>query len=371
MTKNSLLCNLINDHPSDWERICADKHIKVKRKDDLAIFNYDSLAVDWRDPLVCEARGIIINVSTCKVVCWPFSKFFNVQEEWAAPINWNTARVEQKIDGSIIKLWCYKGSWHWSTNGNIDASEAVVDDTNITFMDVIKKAEEYQAIVDKNFELDSDFTYIFELVSPYTRVVIYYPTTHLYYTGVRSNLTGEEYQPCCFPIDDKVKTVERYPLHSYEECIAAADALNQNGVISDEGFVVVDDKFNRVKIKSPEYVMLHRTKSGGPIKYKDYLDEINNRHAPYAGVNAIAEKYYEYKLAELIYKVDLYVFFCRRLYEEYDYSRGAVANKIKNDKFACYGFKALDNHKTAEEIVKENIKYSKNFIDDYKVNKEW
>jgi hypothetical protein len=53
--------------------------------------------------------------------------------------------------------------------------------------------------------------------------------------------------------------VKEYPLNSVEDIIKAAEALNP---IQNEGFVVVDSKFKRTKIKSPSYVMIHHLKEG-------------------------------------------------------------------------------------------------------------
>jgi hypothetical protein len=40
------------------------------------------IPTDYTDPIVQEARGIIIDITNGDVVCWPFRKFGNWQESW-------------------------------------------------------------------------------------------------------------------------------------------------------------------------------------------------------------------------------------------------------------------------------------------------
>lgn len=61
MNRNSIICNFIADHPNDWEQLLVDEYgIKVKKENSYAIFNY-GLNCDYFNPVVQEARGIIID----------------------------------------------------------------------------------------------------------------------------------------------------------------------------------------------------------------------------------------------------------------------------------------------------------------------
>ena len=75
MNYNSQLCRFISDN-ENWQKLLEEKKIKVSTEGPLAIFNY-KIECDFRDPVVQEARGIIINLDTLEVVCWPFRKFGN------------------------------------------------------------------------------------------------------------------------------------------------------------------------------------------------------------------------------------------------------------------------------------------------------
>ena len=98
----------IRNHPDSWERELSNRFIRMSRSGNLVCFKY-GIEADFSDPLVREARGIIIDINEQIVVCRPFDKFFNFQEQYATDIDWNTARVLEKIDGSLIKLYNYNG----------------------------------------------------------------------------------------------------------------------------------------------------------------------------------------------------------------------------------------------------------------------
>ena len=375
MNKNSKLCCFISEH-EDWRDILKDEYkIVIKEEYPLAIFNY-GIDCDFADPIVQEARGIIIDLETLNVVCWPFRKFGNYNESYADKIDWNTARVQDKIDGSIIKLWWNKteGKWQFSTNGTINAETALANQmTQETFLDVIKKADNYNEIVLRLADLSKYHTFIFELVSPETQVVVKYPVSHLYHIGTRNNLSGRE-----IDFDIGIEKPKEYFLKSLDDCLSAAYDLNKSddGLIHDvkkEGFVVVDDNWNRIKIKSPDYLMLHRMSSNsnfskerivgmirdGVVSIPSICDDFPN-YAHYF-------KFYDFKISELEYQAKVFCDLTDRIYEEYSHERKAVANIIKKHRLAGLGFKHLDSGKSGCELLEEMplSQYCK-YIPDYK-----
>lgn len=357
MNVNSVICKYINEHPSDWyESLHKDYGIRIKKEGPLAIFSYN-VECDFRDPIVQEARGIIIDYEKVEVVCWPFRKFGNYTECYADPIDWNNAVVLEKVDGSIIKLWFNKitEAWQFSTNGMINADNATTDAfSNITYGSVIRQAVNYNDIpFDK---LDKDSTYIFELVSPQTRVVVKYDEIALYHLGTRSNITGEERNE-----DIGIKKPKSYKISSLEDCIKAAVELNKgcesDDEIANEGFVVVDKNWHRVKVKSPDYIMMHRLKHNDGISKKDavttllYIKSDVEKICKSNPLLVHIFKYYDYKLSELNHQANQMAALSRNLYNEYSNDRAAVAKIIKPHKLAFIGFKALETDLTGEEIL--------------------
>ena len=372
MNENSVLCKFINAHPEDWERILHyDYDLRIKKDGTYAIFNYNVTA-DFYNPIVQEARGIIIDYVKKEVVCWPFRKFGNYNEGYADQIDWNSARVLEKVDGSIIKLWYdeEKGDWQFSTNGTIRAENANVDGApGITYGSVIKRAVNYKDIpFDK---LNRQNTYIFELVSRETRVVIDYKGTSLYHLGTRNNLTGKELEE-----DISIKKPASYKLGSLSECINAAVALNAQNENSEEvekeGFVVVDKNYNRVKIKSPDYIMLHKVRSMVDLKKDDCLNiilyEKERMQSVFEKCPDIIPviKFYEYHLAELIKTANKLAEYAKSLMVEYSNDRRAVAQIILKHPLSVVAFRSLDSGLSGEEeLLKIGLKLISKNIPEY------
>lgn len=234
---------------------------------------YQSWRCDFTLPETQEARGIIINYETCEVVCWPFRKFGNYGESYADEIDWSTARTQEKIDGSIMKVWwnTITNDWQISSNAMIDAKEAELptgDNFYTLFMEgACKNKLDFS-------KLEKIKTYIFELIGPLNRVVIKYDEVDIYHIGTRNNITGEESND-----DIGVKKPKEYPLNSLDACVKAAEKLcGENSVgkydVEHEGFVVVDGNWNRIKIKSPEYVLVHHALNGGILSKKKIIQLI-------------------------------------------------------------------------------------------------
>lgn len=374
MNNNSKICRFIKENP-DWRSILQNNYeITIKEEYPYAIFNY-GIDSDFSNEIVQEARGIIINVNTLEVACFPFRKFGNHNESYADKIDWSTAKVQDKIDGSIIKLWNNGDKWIFSTNAMIYAEKATANAmTNETFMDIIKRADNYCFIpFDK---LGKDNTYIFELTSPETQVVVRYDKPHLHHIGTRNNISGQE-----LIADIGIEKPNEYPLKSLDDCLKAAVALNQSEdgevhSVKREGFVVVDGNWNRIKVKSPDYLMMHRMVSNANFSKERIVGLLRNKEINIADIcrdfPSLAHyfKYYDFKVAELEYQANAFCDLTKRIYEEYSRDRKAVAMVIKNHRLSALGFMCLDSGKSGAEILSEMqiARYCK-YIPDYQPEK--
>lgn len=378
MNKNSKLCCFISEH-ENWRDILKDEYkITVKEEYPFAIFNY-GIDCDFSNPIVQEARGIIIDLENLEVACWPFRKFGNYNESYADEIDWNTARVQDKIDGSIIKLWWNRmiGKWQFSTNGTINADTALANQmTQETFLDVMRKSDNYNEIILRLPIFNKDYTFVFELVSPETQVVVKYPKPHLYHIGTRNNISGQEMDS-----DIGIEKPKEYPLKSLDDCVTAAGELNKSDDgqvhgVKKEGFVVVDGNWNRIKVKSPDYLMLHRMSSNANFSKERIISMIRDGSV---SIQDICEdfpnfahyfKFYDFKISELEYQAKVFCDLTDRIFEEYSHERKAVANIIKKHRLAPIGFMHLDSGKTGQDIL-NNLpinKYCK-YIPDYQPEK--
>ena len=263
----------------NWEELLTGEPYNLKISEDgpYVMFKYNQLTSDFNIPIVREARGIIFRKDDFShPVCWPFNKFFNQGEPNAAEIDWSTAFVSEKVDGSLIKVW-WDGDWKISTNGTIDAFNAELGDVRMPnfggyFAQTLLKY--YNTIFDFTGGLEEDKTYMFELVGPYNRVVIPYDEPAIYFLGARNKYTGEEFN-CSSAMAGalgmgKFKLPKQYPFNSFEHCVKIAESFPWDA----EGFVVCDAQFNRVKIKSPAYVMAHYARNNNVINRKHLLQVI-------------------------------------------------------------------------------------------------
>lgn len=267
----------------NWKELIqqAPYFLKIDEDEDYALIKYDMINSDFTQEMVDECRGIIIDKHTNKAHALSFKKFFNIQEELHADIDWKTARVQEKVDGSKILYWYneYKNKWQVSTSGTLDAYKAKVNDSGITFGQLFDTAllnsinagiTDFEKLHIFDEMLGKQYCYTFELVSPESRIVVPYKKTELYFIGVRNIVDFKELRPTQLILSDLIKTPKSYPLHTLEDCLKATEKMG----FDEEGFVVVDDNWNRVKVKSLAYVQAHYTRMNNGTSYSRILDMI-------------------------------------------------------------------------------------------------
>lgn len=257
----------------DWEEVLSNPpySITIKRDGGYILLKYNQFLSDFSNPVVRECRGSIFYLrddGLYECVCRAFDKFGNYGEEYVDEIDWSTAQVQEKVDGSLIKVFYHNNTWHVATNGTINAYNCIVykedKETNKTYGSIFNFA--LRGHLNQFFEsLDKDYTYMFELVSPYTRLVVDYPDTALYYLSRRNIHTMEEdnARPEAFE-NFGILFPKTYSLKTLEDCLTYVKTMNKN----EEGFVVKDATFHRIKIKSPEYLLAFRAKNNGVLSTK-------------------------------------------------------------------------------------------------------
>jgi len=221
----------------EWESVKAELeaspyYLTVKEDDTLVLFMYDQIRSDFSLPIVQDSRGIILERGSWNFVCRPFTKFFNYGEVNAAQIDWSTAKVQEKLDGSIMKMYFYRETWRVASNSCIYALE----DFEIMFREC---AEQYVATSWPR--LDPAYTYIFELIHPSNQVVVRYKTKRLVLIGVRENASGKEVEPAKLNLSFDLPHF--FPFTSLDQSLEFVNSED----FRDEGFVVVDANFNRIK----------------------------------------------------------------------------------------------------------------------------
>lgn len=239
------------DHPEDWkERLSSAPYfLKIKESGDLIIFNYNMYNSDFSLDITKEARGLILEKGTWKVIRMAFYKFFNLGEPNAASIDWSSATATSKEDGNIISLYYYNNKWNVASNSCIDAAEAHIENIGTGYSNLLELFNEAAKNSGLNYnKLDPQKTYTFELVSPCNRIVVKYDDTKLFHILTRDNNTLEEIDK-----DIGIETPRFYAFNNRDDYLQLVKSLGNNH----EGIVIKDKFNNRVKLKTEEYIRLH------------------------------------------------------------------------------------------------------------------
>ena len=228
----------------------APYHCKVRVDDErqLYLLMYDQVKTQFVDnPAAHETRGIVLCKKTNQVVCYAFDKFFNHGEKAAAKIDWDSACFYEKCDGSLMKVYNHKDEWIVGTNGTIDASTARTA-CKQTFRQLFDEAAAQSGF---SFDaLDKNCTYMFELLHPNNVIVVRHEQPSLRHLGTRNNLTLEENRDFIGVPQPKV-----FDFDSLQQCVDAVKNFDS----TQEGVVVCDQNYARVKVKGHVYLRLHYT----------------------------------------------------------------------------------------------------------------
>lgn len=266
------IVDFIKTH-SNWEELLTQNpyNLTIKRDGKLILFKYSQIKSDFNEQICREARGLIIEDRTWKVVRMAFTKFFNIGESYAAKIDWDSAVASEKIDGSIISVFYYDGKWRIATNSTIDAFKAELNGVGPykTFGELFESVLPLSTFANYN----KHRCWTFELVSPYNKVVIDYLETKIYLLSVRDMDSLEELGLDAVEIlaDANGLTVpERYDLNNEADYRKVVEQMPEGH----EGIVVRDVNGERVKIKTLLYFEMHRAKNNGIITLERIVDLI-------------------------------------------------------------------------------------------------
>lgn len=203
----------------------------------LVIYNYTNKAQyrgSWsKDELIC--RGLIVKDGT--IIARPFPKFFNHFEFGPSHKNILKGPWKQyeKMDGSLGILYEVNGDHRIATRGTFHGKQA--DWATKRFSEV--RGE---------FNPLGGQTYLFEIIYPENRVVVDYGKTEdLVLLDVLDTETG-------LSVDR-----DHWPDHNFTVCDfhGIEDSIPTNERSNAEGYVLVNDKGLRIKVKHREYLHYH------------------------------------------------------------------------------------------------------------------
>lgn len=215
------------------------KEFKVKNHGKYQSIDYVYATKDSFDsPLAQECRGIKFD-SDNQVLARPFHKFFNRGERDDERKDFSKPRLLEKYDGCLVHTALLEGQARLMTIGGIT--------------DYSLKAEEWFNPFFMNKEELKHFTFIFEFLG-YHCGVIRYDKPALILLAVRNNISG-------YYLDiEKYKDIATKYNVSFPREYFTSDLAHVKDWVDKEGIVLVWPDGYRMKVKSDDYVLKHRTK---------------------------------------------------------------------------------------------------------------
>ena len=152
----------------------ADFAISATRAGGLISLKYNQIDSPMHEPWVADCRGLVVREDDpTTIVAMAYRKFWNLGEKYADAIDWATARVMEKLDGSLMTLYYWQGRWCVASSGTPDAGGPFGDAAG-TFAEAFWTT--WHALgyrLPRPAEFDGRW-YMFEFCAPTNRIVVKY-----------------------------------------------------------------------------------------------------------------------------------------------------------------------------------------------------
>ena len=240
---------------SEFNLICKEYEHKI-------LLKYNQIESDMSIPEVQDCRGLILEKNTWNVLSLAFRKFFNSGETHAAKIDWDTAHILNKEDGTMIQVYYdwHDMMWYAGTTGTANGEGEVNNKYGTTFNDLFWDTVNNKYTFNECL-LNKDLIYVFELTTPQNLVVVPHTESSAKLLTVRNRdslneLSWKDLEMVSVSLG--VPLVKKYSIRTKN--VGTLIKTFENMSWQNEGYVVVDNNFNRVKVKNPAYVQMHHLK---------------------------------------------------------------------------------------------------------------
>lgn len=242
-------------------------NIEIHQNNNFVLLNY---GIDSpHNPICDDCRALILKIPDWDVVSFSFRRFYNYHEYHAVKIDWSTAKVYEKLDGSLVVFFHYGQQWRMQTRGTIDAIGELPDKTgtfNQHIMLLLANAG-FNSLQDFMTNVPHNWCYVMEYVGPHNRVVTPYITEQLYLLAI-TDKSNQSYIDISRVVRWPFAYPQEYKLTSIEEIMKSIDKLPK----LHEGYVISDAHGNFVKVKNPVYLAVsHLINAGSIITDKHFV----------------------------------------------------------------------------------------------------
>lgn len=284
---------------------------------------------DITNPVVKEARGIIYDKRTNRVVCHTFSKSVEPVPEAVemhpheiehrlsvAPLKFGElARCEYSYDGTQIKLYHYNGEWRVATTRSMNAFRSKWSSAK-SFGEMFEDAvDHYPGFMEK---LNPDHVYAFVLMHPENQIVVKYEQPRLVHVLTRDANNANPWTEV-HDVDLGVPKPERMWYESEENLLTDISLrwMNQNKPnIQHEGIMLIGANGERMKIlfekyqehknlrgnmRKPDYRMLEmRNEPGARMEFVDTYNLYDDFHTFEDRYRKMITKVHQYYVKKFI-----------------------------------------------------------------------
>ena len=248
------------------EDLTEEFSIKVKKyTNGLAVLNYSQIDSPKYHPIVRECRGLIIDYVNLCPVSKTFKRFYNLNENVNDDFDFDGGFIAQeKADGSLVPVYFFDDEWHMGTRGT--AFGEGTTSSGMTFREI------FEGIIGTDINTFMKgrsiyYSYVFEMCSIHNKVVKLYEDGKIYLLAVQ--WIGDDIECINMAVDAVAKELNVHRPIDYDiDDIDDVVESFKDFEASEEGYVLIDSKFNRVKVKNPAYVDLHHLKGNGEITPK-------------------------------------------------------------------------------------------------------
>jgi len=220
-----------------------------------------------------ECRGLVLS-KDLEVLSMPFYRFSNYSESTRKKMDWESAKIFEKCDGTMIHYYHdpIKDEWCVGTTGSAETIDPVGNyefTLGDLFLGVCKELDIDISACQKGF------TYIFELATEYNMVVNKYDGHVIKLLGVRDLNKFEEVDQMGLDfIASQHLNCDRPEQFFFKTEQDMLDSLQhvKHGDVNFEGYVIVDKNFYRLKVKSNKFVIYHQFNGNSNLDEKYYIE---------------------------------------------------------------------------------------------------
>jgi RNA ligase len=214
------------------------------------------------------------------------NKFFNLNETEGWMLDHvkdkKIIRVQDKLDGSMIRfIRLPDGSVKAKTKYAFFSPQAIEADK------IYKSNINIKNVVD--WSLDCGLAAIFELISPYNRIVLDYPETELRLLQLRDERDGKyiDIYDGIYYYVDKIKLSDKEPLVTWDKLLRMKEEVKDK-----EGWVITLEDGQMLKVKTDWYLSLHRLLTENVYQTNVIVEAILDEHIDDV-ISALPENFVE------------------------------------------------------------------------------